>query len=288
MLQYAAARALSLERGTTVRPDTYQLDFGIFGTQETRRAYSLSLFPALQKLAKFRYPLVEAIAPFSFLREHVYLSLAKRCFPGARLHCFDGFRTHDVAGFFRLPDRSYLTGYYFSERFFAPWEVEIRRDFAFPLVSDRRNIELLSAIADRISVALHVRRTDYLAAASANLATVCDLDYYHRGIGYFEDLLEGKAHYFVFSDDPVWARNHLPLPPGRFTVVDHNTGDRAIEDMRLMSACDHQLIANSTFSWWGAWLNDHTDKVVVAPKSWYRNYTGPSEDLIVPGGWVRV
>jgi len=115
------------------------------------------------------------------------------------------------------------------------------------------------------SVGIHVRRGDYVYDSTVSTAHgVCSLDYYRDAVSY----IQGKVNdpvFFVFSDDMEWVKAELK-PLGRFIFVDHNNGENGFEDLRLISRCRHQVIANSSFSWWGAWLNPGSGKIVVAPR----------------------
>jgi hypothetical protein len=111
------------------------------------------------------------------------------------------------------------------------------------------------------------------------------LDYYRRAVDVILQQCRG-AHFFVFSDDPDWARANVEVPaPLHF--VTHNSARPDFEDLRLMSLCRHHIIANSSFSWWGAWLNGGSGKVVVAPTQWFIDPRIDTRDLIPPG-WIRV
>jgi hypothetical protein len=112
----------------------------------------------------------------------------------------------------------------------------------------------------------------------------CDVDYYDRCVKRLTERVK-DPHFFVFSDDPQWSRDNLKLEyPAVY--VDHNDMEHGHEDLRLMSQCKHNIIANSTFSWWGAWLNNNRDKVVFAPKKWFVRANKNSDD-IVPLNWLR-
>jgi hypothetical protein len=95
----------------------------------------------------------------------------------------------------------------------------------------------------------------------------------------------GNPHFFIFGDDPEWARTNLKLPYPN-TLVDHNQADKNYEDLRLMSQCRHNIVANSSFSWWGAWLNPNEDKIVLAPKRWLAKAEANCPDII-PARWVK-
>jgi hypothetical protein len=186
-----------------------------------------------------------------------------------------------------LLDGTYLDGYWQSERYFADAIQTIRDDFRIVTPPSAENQAWLSRISSVLSVSLHVRRGDYVsnAAASAVHGT-CDLKYYHRGVEKIADLAGSEIELFVFSDDPVWVAENFRLPyPTHF--VHHNDANTNYEDLRLMSACYHHVIANSTFSWWGAWLDSNPDTVVVAPKQWFRKNDHDARDLL-PARWIRL
>jgi hypothetical protein len=135
--------------------------------------------------------------------------------------------------------------------------------------------------ACRNPVSLHVRRGDYTLAAEGKIAL--PLSYYASAIAYCQARLEDPT-FFVFSDDMEFARANLPGNP-RAVFVDHNDDASSHEDLRLMSACRHHIIANSSFSWWGAWLNPRADKIVYAPKYWLLNRDSYFPDLF-PASWL--
>ncbi len=180
-------------------------------------------------------------------------------------------------------DHSYLHGYWQSDRYFAPIAAQIRRDFTFPAFSNHDNADMAERIQSGTAIALHVRRGDYVALAAHVL---CDQAYYDAALARILDGLPGDPHVFVFSDDPQWAKDNLPLPV-RKTVVDFNGPDTDFEDMRLMSLCQHNITANSSFSWWAAWLNAHPDKRVAAPARWFGDPKLSNPDIL-PRGWMRI
>jgi hypothetical protein len=180
---------------------------------------------------------------------------------------------------------SYLAGCWQSEKYFRNIEAVIRRDFSFKTPLTGLNAEWASRIADSTSISLHVRRGDYVANPKA-LAVhgLCGPDYYHLAADRFVRELPAPE-FFIFSDDIAWVREHLQIAqPCHY--IDNNKGADSYNDMHLMSLCRHHIIANSSFSWWGAWLNPRTDKKVIAPRRWFANGR-PVHDLI-PAGWVTL
>ncbi|MFV0513667.1 MAG: alpha-1,2-fucosyltransferase [Jhaorihella sp.] len=180
-------------------------------------------------------------------------------------------------------DGSYLHGYWQSERYFAHAADTIRADLAFPALADSRNAQMAARIASGLSISLHVRRGDYVALSAHAL---CDQAYYGAALARVLDGLEGEPTVFVFSDDPAWARDNLPLPCAK-VVVDFNGPGQDFEDMRLMSLCRHNIIGNSSFSWWGAWLNAHPGKRVAGPARWFGDPKVRNPDIL-PDGWLSI
>jgi hypothetical protein len=180
---------------------------------------------------------------------------------------------------FDVPDNCNLQGYFQSQRYFEHCAAEIRASLAFKpaLVAqaDRVSSRLLGgAWLQPTTVSLHVRRGDYLALPTYH--PVCPAEYYEQALGFMEERV-GRMRVVVFSDDLEWCRETFRGRRYRFSDNDSGT------DLLLMSRCDHHIIANSSFSWWGAWLNPSPDKIVIAPEVWF----GPdcpqdSQDLRPP------
>ena len=186
-------------------------------------------------------------------------------------------------GFEHWGDGSYLHGYWQSERYFALLIDRLRRDFTMTPPMSSANAEMATRIGAGTTIALHVRRGDYVALGAS---AVCDQAYYDAALEAVSADLPEPPRVFVFSDDPGWARDNLSVPFEK-TVVDLNGRDTAHEDMRLMSLCTHNVIANSTFSWWSAWLNVNPAKRVAAPAQWFGNDHQHNPDIL-PEGWLRI
>lgn len=186
-------------------------------------------------------------------------------------------------GFHKVISPAYLMGYWQSERYFDNIADIIRHDFTFrrPLVGP--NLALDKRISETNSVSLHVRRGDYVSNPQA-FAThgVCSIEYYENAIKYVSERIP-SPNFYVFSDDMEWVRSHLEIRhPSCY--VENNNGSDSYIDMQLMSRCKHNILANSSFSWWGAWLNANADKLVTAPRRWFANSI-ETPDLL-PSAWV--
>lgn len=180
----------------------------------------------------------------------------------------------------------YFKGFYQSERYFAGITDDVRRAFTFDgRKACERTRQMAATIeADASAVSLHVRRGDYLKPGTwQTTGCVCSLTYYRDAVAALRRRVEAP-HYYVFSDDIAWAAEHLPLQNAVF--INWNHGADSWQDMMLMSKCRHHIICNSTFSWWGAWLNPRPDKVVVAPARWSavseQPYICPADWLLIP------
>ena len=186
-------------------------------------------------------------------------------------------------GFAVFDDETYLHGYWQSERYFAAIADRIRQDFRFPEFSNMQNMDMAARIGESLAISLHVRRGDYVGTKAHVL---CDQAYYDAALARVLDGLEGTPTVFVFSDDPDWAKENLPLPCEKI-VVDFNGPETDFEDMRLMSLCQHNIIGNSSFSWWAAWLNRHDTKRVAGPSAWFGD-PGLSNPDILPKRWLKI
>lgn len=177
----------------------------------------------------------------------------------------------------------YYLGFFQSEKYFCAYRQELLRDFSLRDELDEANLKILRQIRSCNSVSLHVRRGDYVALA--DIYGLCDVQYYRRAAAYVAGAVKDPV-FFVFSDDIPWAKENLKLDYP-LVFVDVNDDSRAHFDLELLKNCRHNVIANSSFSWWGAWLNENPEKIVVAPKVWLKAYAHEKSDT-VPDAWVRL
>ena len=193
---------------------------------------------------------------------------------------------HFDADILNLPDGVYLHGSWQNEKYFADIAEILHREFTVKTSPAGRDSELAEQMASSESVSISIRRADYVTDRHTNqILGTCDLDYYSRCVEHITQTVK-NPHFFIFGDDPQWARDNLKLPYPT-TFVDHNAADKNYEDLRLLSQCKHNIIANSSFSWWGAWLNQNPDKTVLAPKRWLKSDDYDPKDL-VPDNWIKV
>jgi hypothetical protein len=186
-----------------------------------------------------------------------------------------------------LPNYSRLFGFFQNRHYFESIRELLLKEFTPKDAATGANKQLLATIdADENSVAVHVRRGDYVTSA-ANWAAHGPLseeapEYYQQALAKIRATIKRPSLY-VFSDDPAWCKANLKFDTPTVFVDNNNPG---IEDLRLMRACQHNVIANSSFSWWGAWLNENPNKIVIAPKKWMHTEFDTSD--VVPPEWVQV
>jgi len=181
------------------------------------------------------------------------------------------------------PNYFYYNGYFQNEKYFKPIRRELLESFHSSIPLDEKNQHILDKILETNSVSIHVRRGDYVTLECAkNFHGTCSLEYYEKAIKYIAKKVK-NPHFFLFSDDIDWVIKNLKIEHP-FTVVDFNQGKGWL-DLNLMKSCKHNILANSSFSWWGAWLNANPSKIVIAPKKWTSK---KAKGSIIPTEWVKL
>jgi Glycosyl transferase family 11 len=278
MFQYAVGRSLALQKGTDLVMDNglYEID--------TFRKFELARFKISGKfLSRPRRMLEEQL-------QRRKLKPLRSVLETIRFPLVPTYIQDLQKGFDRRPEESdrdlYLDGFWQSEQYFKSIRDLLLKDFTFKEDPDPENSRMLSCIDSSNAVCVHIRRGDYVSTASGRERHgVCSMDYYCSALDHIRQRTVDPV-FFIFSDDPEWVVSDFPKIESA-TIVSHNVGRNDIEDMRLMMRCRHFIIANSTFSWWAAWLSRHPGKIVIAPKVWYASPTLSDADL-VPENWVRL
>lgn len=267
MFQYAVGRSLSLRHNVPLRLDKSW--FANIDERDTHREYELGGYNIQARGYEpgILFKLGQRLGYIQTYNEHQFNFDPK---------------------VFELGPNAYLQGYFQSEKYFKQIRNQLLEDFTYINPPSPANAKLLQEIqADQQSVSLHIRRGDYVNNKHANAAHgVKDIAYYESALKMIKKQVK-DPHLYVISNDPLWCKNNLKLK-AEMEFVDNNddiTG--GAEDMRLMRACRHNIMANSSFSWWGAWLNENPDKIVIAPKKWFNTTDKDVSDLI-PKGWYKI
>lgn len=283
MFQYAAARRLAHLHDTELKLDLSFLESRQMGY--TPRSYELSCFNIKAGIASAR-EVAEITGRGKNWLESVLVNVRQAT--GLSLldrNVFSERHFHFDPAVLDLPDNLYLEGYWQSERYFKDIEEIIRSEFSLsaPLTGGSQKIAQEIQSADAVS--LHVRRGDYVTGndKTKDLHGVCDFAYYLKAVDRMAQAVT-NPHFFVFSDDPEWVADNLRLHH-RVSYVSHSSRMQH-EDMYLLSLCKSHVIANSSFSWWGAWLSRSSDKRVIAPARWFND---PSIDIsdLIPSSWKQ-
>lgn len=300
MFQYAAARALSLKLNEPLKVDVSSFD-----------GYSLRKYE-LDKFFKIKPQLAthEDISVFTF--GHPVRRVWNKVFPNKRIrslpyeerqpvrflyelfylfspphlrNVYEERQFHFDKNFFSARHNVYLKGYWMSYKYFEGYEDVIKKDFALR----EENISHLGSLASEInncnSIAVHIRCSDRKVAANLKLYGEIPASYFQSGIEYIRQK-KGDVHLYVFSDDIEMAKNYVPanLP---CTYVSNYITKSAIEDFYLITECKNVVMANSSFSWWAAYLNRHNDKIVIVPERWYNVAPYNYEDVFYPS-WIKM
>jgi len=284
MFQYAAARRLAETHGTALRIDASRLLNS--NPLDTRRNYALGCFritaePATASESQLCEKLHrQARSPLYRMLKKVGLCRT----PGEMNYVRQKGPAFDPA-ILQLPDNVCLDGYWQSEKYFPGIRELLKKEFTLCSPLDGEDLQLAERIQAGAAVSLHVRRGDYLTNPhAAKHHGTCDKDYYEQAVSFIKRMIPA-AELYIFSDDPLWSKANMSydLPT---TIVSKTDGASEGRDLTLMSNCRHHIIANSSFSWWGAWLGDNPEKIVIAPKRWFNDPARFTGDLI-PEGWVR-
>ncbi|MFN3679026.1 alpha-1,2-fucosyltransferase [Thermosynechococcus sp.] len=280
MFQYALGRALSIAKGVPLR-----LDISNFQSHKRHREFELHRVFCCEAPIASLEDLTSVLGGWGvprIRRAIANLKLSALC--QGRLILEPHY--HYWAQIHSIPNTAYLQGYWQSEKYFSEIADILREDFKFRQPLSETNAQWAEKITHCNSISLHIRRGDYvLNPTTYKVHSVCDLDYYYRAIEYMTSLIDDPV-FFVFSDEIEWAKLNLRVPYPIY-YVENNTAQESYNDMRLMSLCRHHIIANSTFSWWGAWLNPFREKIVIAPQQWFRIKRYNTVDLI-PDSWLRI
>jgi hypothetical protein len=266
MFQYAIGRNLTIRNNSTLKLDTdYYVNNKLF-------QYGLGHFNITENIAS-----TDEIKKYY----NKFNKILDLFLPFTRKKIIFEKNLNFDEGLLSLKDNHYLYGYWNNEKYFKNIRSELLQEFRIKQLS-RDAQEILERINKNSSTAIHIRRGDYLTAKHSKIFASISLEYYKMAIKKIA-AKDGNPFFYIFSDDIEWVKNEFK-PDFPFELVSrHNL--KNYEELYLMSRCKNNIIANSTFSWWGAWLNNNSDKIVIAPKKWYVKNT--ANDLI-PEDWIKI
>lgn len=277
MFQYAAARAVA-----PTRKCYFDLSFlntnNISNSEFTARRFELSLFPNLN----FKFLNTFLTKLISRGNEYKVYSLLRNLL----LHGFAAIHNCNSYENYSSARTLYLDGYFQNEQCFKHIRNMLLHEFQFPALTNMAANWLQAISNSTNAVSIHVRRGDYMKPAVLAYHGVLPLTYYQEAIAVTSERIRA-AEFFVFSDDINWCRENLTLENKKVNFV--TPCGAAWEEMALMSKCRHHIIANSSFSWWGAWLSTGDNKLVVAPERWFADQQMNDENRsLIPADWIKV
>lgn len=274
MFQYAAGRSLAIANNCELK-----LDVSGYKNYTLHNGYELNLFKIQAGIATD----VE-ISDLVKSRSRLSRFISKKLKLKNKSHLIEKNFGYD-SSFFEIKRYVYIDGYWQSYQYFESIKSQLKLELTPATPLSGLNLTISKQIANCNSVSLHIRRGDYVSNLEANKTHgFIGIEYYNKAISLIHELVL-HPHFFVFSDDIAWARKNLGLIVN-VIFVGHNQGSTSFEDMRLMSLCQHHIIANSSFSWWGAWLNTSPNKIVIAPKQWFANRQDTSD--LMPENWLKI
>lgn len=282
LFQYAAGRRLAHRLGVDLYLDLWWFDQ--IEEIDTPRPYELADYSFPQRfITRTDFALVEDKP--DDLKAKIYNLTRGRSKPRIKAYRQVGHGFNEAV--LDLPDNTFLDGWWQDERYFKDIRPILLKETELKNKPNARNARWLKEIKDSNSVSIHVRRGDYVTNHLTNkYHGVLPMSYYERAL---ETLVKktGAKDFklFVFSNDMEWCKRNIKFKFPTIFVDGHNVGP---EDMRLLKHCKHNISANSTFSWWGAWLNQNPEKIVIAPKTWFQHKEDNAATGIVPPEWIRI
>ncbi len=273
LFQYATAKHLAIKNNSQLKVDTSRLNHAS-KLGDVHRGFALEALNLQAELAR-----AEEIKQLK--QPYGIFSLSQRLFKTKILR---QFFIDFVPSILSAKGNLFLDGYYQSPLYFNEIRSTLLAEFTWKNDPTPVTLRYIDQITNSNSVSIHVRREDY-AKDPRVLAEfgLCSLQYYTKAIDHINKHLDNPT-YFIFSDDIEWVKENLPLNDNWVIVDDKAVTD--IDELLLMSKCKHNIVANSSFSWWGAWLNQNPDKLVIAPTPWFNKHK--YDKNLIPGTWIQL
>lgn len=281
LFQYALGRRIAIDRKQKLF-----LDISLFPGIKTR-SYKLDNYNICAEVMPS-----EKIEDFTYHSNRNLFSLGLRCaqrfIPYYRRRIFAEQFFHFDPNIFRIGKSAYIKGNFQSEKYFTTIKGLLQTELTPRLQIDEGYLNYQENIVASNSVSLHIRRGDYVSNPRIyDKHGVCPISYYKQAVRLITENYS-NAKFFVFSDDIEWAKNILDFIRDK-QIIEHfeNSNHSDVQELWLMSQCKNHVIANSSFSWWGAWLSKNDNKLIVAPRKWFLNSPHDTKDLI-PESWIRM
>src|SRR3990167_7831143 len=281
MFQYSTARRLAHHHGVSLRLDV--TNYQAMADVDTPRDYELDCYNIHAHVAS-KEELAQML-PIDFQATWPH-RIKRRLGVDTRLRPLGEPSKYFYPAVLKARDNTWLVGWWQNEKYFEDIRNILLREFR-PKTLSAKTKKTVETLRQTSSISVHVRRGDYVSNPHAKKHHgLVPLDYYERAIALNKSKVP-EPKYFVFSDDISWCKRNLQLGDGA-VFVDWNGPSRGCEDIWIMQHCQHNIMATSSFSWWGAWLNDNPKKTVIAPKRWLQDSKADAETEIIPDSWIRL
>jgi hypothetical protein len=282
MFQYAFAKKLALQHKVELKLDISAFENSINPSKNDNRTFDLPIFNIKIQIASTEEIHKFSKSKFSKLLDYMCLNLPiKSNYFYLKEPYFHYFKNAVQA-----PSNTYVDGYWHSEKYFLNIKETLLTDFKLRTEFSADINTLIKEIKSVNSVSLHVRRGDYISnEANKKIYAQCNNNYYSVAIDYILRKIP-NAKFYIFSDDIQWAIDNIKIN-GAKHFVNSNAEKKHFEDFFLMTNCKNNIIANSSFSWWAAWLNNNIEKIIIAPNKWYVDGVKNTKDLI-PSQWITL
>jgi hypothetical protein len=284
MFQYACGKVVAKNLNAELKFDISHITDRTPRNNFTYRDYELGVFNIKDEIATIEE--VRQFIPDLWNSKECIKQLykLKRLFKGKSLY-FEKSKFTYNKDIELVKDNTFLYGYFQTERYFENHRSELLQNFMLKDKIDKINSSLIDQIKSENSVSIHIRRGDYINSTFE----ILDIqDYYMKAIEIIQERVE-KPSFYIFTNDYLWTEENFSSFDIKKTIVKFNKNNQSYLDMILMSNCKHNICANSSFSWWGAWLNTNPEKIVIAPEKWFKNsnYIESTYDLI-PSEWIKI
>lgn len=277
MFQYAIGKIIADKQNTQLKFDLR----GLFAGEDVRRTYELDIFGIKEIQASqeeyfpfYRKSILGSEKLWRLIKSQKKIIMYK-----------ENDFTYNESLIEQSTPNMLLRGLFQSEKYFADKRDLILSEFSFIKPLEGKNLVLSQKLKKQNSVAIHIRRGEFASKKYSDSIGTTSMNYYNKAIEYINQKVENPI-YYIFSDSPEWVKKNFVLLKDA-NQIDWNSGKNSYRDMQLMSLCKHNIIANSTFSWWGAWLNQNPNQTVIAPKIWFSGWDYDTKDLI-PENWIKL
>ncbi len=279
MFQYAAGRTISIKHNIP-----FKIDISFFDNPKQNRHFLLDTFNIKAEIAT-KKEIIDFNGEKKDLLPKKYFRIIRNTLQ-KRIYRENRFSYSDT--FLSIKKNTYIKGLFQSEKYFSSIKNLIKNEFSLRKPLSHVYDKHLKSINSNNSISLHIRRGDYVNnKKTSDFHGNLNIKYYTQAAEMIEKRIQ-NPHFYIFSDDIDWAKKNLMLNHPITFMADGNELN-CYEEMYLMSTCKHNIIANSTFSWWGAWLNNNSNKIIIAPKKWFAQaeMNNQTQDLL-PASWIRI